>query len=160
LGKVVEAYSAAPDARQAFPRLAAELKKTWARDQMRRLLAAHARNHIDDPMLHLYRGELYIMEGQYRQAEDSFKAALKRGAAAAVLAPVRASRVLVRFHTGGAISAHADIGPREATFVQLVNLCLSDQNHEQLEALLDAHARTDPDDPALPRHRYRLRLRQ
>jgi tetratricopeptide (TPR) repeat protein len=54
-GGALPAYALAPDARQAFGLLAEPLKNAGRKDELRELVALHARAHPDDPALALYR---------------------------------------------------------------------------------------------------------
>src|SRR5206468_2943117 len=56
-GHAVDAYAAAPEAREAFHLLAGELKQGYRRDDMRTLVARHAAKDPGDPLLPLYQGE-------------------------------------------------------------------------------------------------------
>src|SRR5207247_4253831 len=129
IGKAHDAYAAAPDAREAFRLLAQQMRYRWLWNDGRKLLAAHAKKHADDPLLALYRGEMLVQEEQYQLADRAFQAA---GAANPEdLQAFRASRVAARYHTGRALSALAEIEPRHETFQQLVNLCLANDNLAQ-----------------------------
>jgi tetratricopeptide (TPR) repeat protein len=159
-GQAAEAYAAVPDSRGAFRVLAAELKKGSQYPELRRLLAAHGKKHPDDVLLPLYRGDALVQEGQYRLAEEAFAAGLAKRPDRGTLDPFRASRVLARYHTGKALAAYADIGPKQETFVQLAGLCLQDEDFPQLQALLEAHAKADPGNVDVPCFRYRMKIRQ
>jgi predicted Zn-dependent protease len=158
--RFADAYRAVPDARPAFRFLAAEAKKTYHTEELRQLVTAHGRKHADDPLLPWYQAELYVRDGRYALAEKTFAAALANRPDEATLKDFRASRVEARYYTGEALSAHRDVGPREETFVQLAGLCLQDDTDAGLQALLDQHARTDPESIDLLRFRSRLRIRQ
>jgi len=159
-GKALEAYAGAPDARDAFLTLAAELKKGHRTEDLQELAAVHARKHANDPWLLLYQGEVLVADEAYAHAEKKFTDGLARVPAGANLEMFRASRVLARYHTGRPLSAYEDIGPQHATFAQLSQLFLLDRKHALLQKLLDTHTRNDPSDPDLARFGYRLKLRQ
>src|SRR5439155_8292713 len=118
------------------------------------------KKHGDDPLLPFCRGQVHALEGAYALADRAFVAGMARPPDPATLELFRSSRVLARYYTGHALDAHADIGPRDATFRQLVQLCLSEPDDALLAALLDAHGRVAPDSPALLRYRYHLKIRQ
>lgn len=158
-GLALPAYKAAPQSREAFRTLAAELKKVFRTDDLLPLLNAHARKFPDDPLLPFYRGEAQVQRGQYALADKSFTAGMAQPPAAATLDSFRSSRVQARYHVGAGVDAHVTIGPRRETFQQLAMLCLQDHNDGLLETLLEAHARVDPNDPALLRMGCRLRIR-
>ncbi len=156
----LEAYRAVPDARAAFRVLAPELQKNFQPDELRQLVAAHAKNHADDPWLPFFQAEVLVQEGNYPLAEKAFAAALAKPPDAFPLDQFRGSRVLARYHTGQGLSAYADIGPKHETFQQLVNLCFLEQNYTLLQTLLAEHAKIDPNHPDLARYRIRLKIRQ
>jgi tetratricopeptide (TPR) repeat protein len=159
-GKPLEAYPAAPDAREAFRLLADELNKGARKDQLKGLVSAHAAKHPDDPLLPFYRGEVHVWEGKYALAEKDFSAGMARPPDRATLESFRASRVLARYHAGKALSAYREIGPRADTFRQLADLLFLDRKDDQLQALLDEHARAEPNDPDLLRYSFRLKVRR
>jgi tetratricopeptide (TPR) repeat protein len=159
-GKPVEGYSAAPAPREAFRRLAADLKQAARTPDLQRLVAAHARKDPGDPLLPFYRAEGYVLQGKYPLAEKSFAAGMAKPPDPATLATFRASRVLARFHAGRALSAYREIGPRDDTFAQLAALLFDARRHADLQKLLDAHARAQPGSADAARWRYRLKIRQ
>lgn len=159
-GKVAEAYAAAPDGRAAFQVLAAQLKRTYIQDGMKRLIAAHARKHPDDALLALYQGELYTQQQQYKLADQAFATATAKRLDEGTLQPFRSSRVLARYHLGQGLAAYREIGPRNETFTQLAWLCLSQKDYALLQSLLDAHARNEPNNREVLEHRIRLHVRQ
>ncbi len=158
--QLADAYAAAPDAREAFAVLAPELKKRYRQDQLRELVAIHAKNQPDDPLLPFYRAETLVSEYQYKLAEKEFAAGLAKLNDAATLAPFRSSRVTARYHIGHAVMAYQEIGPREETFEQLANLCFMDQNYPLLQTLLDLHAKNEPETFEVLRARARLQVKQ
>ncbi len=158
--RALEGYLAIEDHRVAFRLLANELKHSHRADILRQLVAAHRKSQPEDPLLPWYQGEVHVMQGQYRLAEKAFAAGLAHGPDAQTLDLFRASRVAARFHTGQALAAYAEIGPREETFRQLAPLCLNEEHLPQLQALLDAHEKDDPTDSSATRLRYRLKIRQ
>jgi uncharacterized protein HemY len=159
-GKISQARAVIPEEREAFRFLAPELAK-HARTELFALVAAHTRQHADDPLLPLFQGTLLAQNGKYLLAADAFRRGLTRPPPADVLAAIRSSRVQARYHTAGDVAAiYAEIGPRDETFGQLAWLCWIDRNSAGLEALLDARAKDTPDDPQLARFRMRLNIRQ
>jgi predicted Zn-dependent protease len=160
-GKGLAAYTAVPPPhRPAFAFLADQLKQEDEDEELALLVAAHAKKDPDDPLLPFYRGEVHAWEEDYPLAEKAFAAGMARPPDRATLAKFRPARVLARYHTGRALSAYKEIGPRQETFAQLAGLALRDDNHALLEQLLDAHARAEPGDPVAARYRYRLKVRQ
>jgi tetratricopeptide (TPR) repeat protein len=157
-----ESYAVAPPPHQdeAFRFLAGELHQTRRADELKKLVAAHARNKPADPLLPFYRAEVYVWEENYPLAERSFAAGLARPPDAVTLERFRSGRVLARYHSGQALAAYREIGPRDETFAQLALLLFLDENHAQLQQLLDAHGKTAPDHPDVLRYRFRLKIKQ
>jgi predicted Zn-dependent protease len=160
IGKFADAYAAVPDGREAFRILAAEAMERYRPDELSRLLKVHRKKHADDPMLPLYQAEVYVQEGRYALADRTFAAALVKPADEETLKRFRASRVLTRYHTGHVLSVYREIGPRRDTFLQLASLCFDDENDATLQALLEAHAKNEPDSADVLRFRCRLKIRQ
>jgi tetratricopeptide (TPR) repeat protein len=159
-GQPLAAYTAAPDPRDAFRMLAADLAERNQTDPLKALIAAHRQKHPADPLLPFYQAEVYTQEGKYALADKTFTAALARPPDRATLEKFRPSRVLARYHTGQGLAAYREIGPRPDTFEQLASLWLEDGNEAQLQALLDAHERVDPGNPRVLLYRGRLKIRQ
>ena len=159
-GHAVKAYEAAPDRDQAFRLLAADLKSSYGWEQLQQLTAAHASKHPDDVLLPFYQGEVHVREENYALADKDFTQGMAKPPDRVVLDDFRASRVLARFHIGQALAAYAEIGPQQETFQQLALLCLQEKDHAQLQALLDAHEKAHPDDAAVMRYRYRMKISQ
>jgi tetratricopeptide (TPR) repeat protein len=158
-GLARRAYEVAPDRREAFQTMAAELNKAYRKDELRLLVAAHAQRDPGDWLLSLYQAELLVDRGKYAQADKLFAAAA-RGMDARTLDLFRPSRVQACYHTGKAMAAYATIGPARQTFQQLAMLAEQSRNDALLTELFDAHGKADPEDPELFRHRVRLQLKQ
>jgi hypothetical protein len=162
LGKAVDAYAAVTDARLAFHLLAPPLLTGWRLPELKQLLALHAKKESNDPLLPLYQAGLDVQEGRYAVGDKAFAAAiakLPKDEEDAVKL-FRSSRVLARFHTGLAMSAYREIGPREETFLQLVQCCFQERDYAQLQALLDAHGQFDANNADVPRFRVCWKLRE
>ncbi len=159
-GKCVEAYAAVPNAREAFRELAPQALRNYQREGLRQLVAAHAKTNADDPLLPWYQADQYAWDGRYALADKTFTAALAHPPDDDTLALFRRNRVIARYYTGHTLDAYREIGPREETFQQLANLAFNDRHDEQLQALLDAHARNEPDSFDLLRFRMRLKIQQ
>jgi tetratricopeptide (TPR) repeat protein len=157
-GKPLDAYGVAPDPKEAFLVLAAELKKSYRTDDLKTLVATHRRKHKDEPLLPFYEGEVLVREGKYPLAEKAFALGMANPPDRATLTDFRASRVLARYHTGRALSAYEEIGPQHETFDQLAALFYGDRNADQLQELIDLHAQAAADAPRLVRPRWRLQL--
>jgi tetratricopeptide (TPR) repeat protein len=155
-GAESEAYRAAPEPVEAFRLLAARLKSLGRSESLRGLITAHAGKHPDDPLLPFYRGEVFVRDGDYGRAEKAFRAGLAHPPDQPTLDSFRGSRVLARYHTGQGLSAYRDIGPARETFAQLATLMRFDEKTEELKKLVEAHARVEPDSPALLRYQLLL----
>lgn len=159
-GQYSKAYAAASSPREAFRFLAADAVKRYRLDELKKLVAAHARKDAADPMLMLYRAEIDVRDGKYALADKGFTDALAGHPDAVTLQTFRAARVLARYHTGQVMAAYRDIEPREETFAQLATLLFEDEKDDQLQELLKAHAKQAPDCIETDRFRYRLLIRQ
>jgi predicted Zn-dependent protease len=159
-GKFEEAYAAAPDERAAFRWLASEGIRTYRSDELRRLVALHGKKHADDPMLPWFQAEIYVQQQRYARADETFAAALAHPPDDETLNLFRSSRVLACYHTGHALDAYRDIGPRQETFLQLARLAFQDGKDDELQALLVAHSKNEPDSIELVTYRARLMIRQ
>ena len=159
-GHYRKAYAVATRTREAFRFLAAEAAKRYQLDKLKQLLSAHTQKEAEDPLLALYRAEIQVRTGEYEKADKAFTAALARRPDAETLQTFRASRVLARYHSGQVMSAYRDIGPREETFTQLATLLFEDDRDDQLQDLLDAHAKDFPNSIEMLRFRYRLLVRR
>jgi hypothetical protein len=148
--RAAEAYAAVPDARRAFRILALWLGRSYGEDELRRLIATHARKEPQDPLLPWFEGVALVRVERYELAEKAFQRGRGQLPDADVLAQIRLSRVLARYHTGGTLSAYEEIEPRRETFNQLAGLCWQHKNHAQLRALLAAPGtnRTTRNSPA------------
>ena len=160
-GKAAEAYAAAPDAREAFRFLAAELKKVYRPDDLKRLVAIHGKKDKNDGLLPFYQGEVYVQEGNYGLADQAFRAGMAKPPDQPTLDQFRYSRILACYYTGQAVAALADVWPRATTLQQLAQLCLQDQDHAQLTAVLAALQKPIPKVPICCGLRWhRLKIQQ
>jgi hypothetical protein len=157
-GWVQEAYAAAPDPVEAFRLLAGELR--FQPRELSWLVAAHAVQRPNDPLLPFYEGEVHVQEERFAEAEAAFARGMENPPDQAPLEPFRPSRVLARYRTKQGLSAYQEIGPPWETFSQLAYLCLADGDLALLEALVEAHAKREPTSADLRRMRIALKLRQ
>jgi predicted Zn-dependent protease len=159
-GGAVKVYNLAPDPRAAFALLAPELKKQYRTDELRKLVAAHAKKHPQDILLAFYRADVYVQDGKYQLADKAFTAAMANPPDESIVSQFASSRVIARYYSGKALSAYEEIGTKEDTFKQLASLCLTNENYPVLEALLAAHTKNGPDDVEILYWWFRLRIRQ
>jgi tetratricopeptide (TPR) repeat protein len=146
LGHSVDAYRAAPDPVKAFTILAGALVSRKEKKELALLLKEHVAQHAADPMILFYAGEMHLLRGEAKQAEEKFQAALAKGQ------PLDAWRLqngLLRaqIRQGKVVEAYGKQRPGPRAFESLAHVCLSDKNAGQLEALLAVHRESFPDDP-------------
>ncbi|MCI0461269.1 MAG: hypothetical protein L0Z62_30345 [Gemmataceae bacterium] len=179
-GKPLEGYRAAPDHSRAFRLLGEELLNDvldaglpdgppWraggvnppvsfgkkpdgkaARENLGRLIEAHRDNAPEEPLLILFAGELHLAAGRHDQADREFAAGMARPLEEGLRERFRSVRVFARYRAGKGLSAYTDVGPRRATFRQLANLFANDKKARELQALVSAHRKIEPDDSDLP----------
>ena len=148
-GKPLEAYSAAEDPAYGFRYVAESL--LWQEDDpaIMELIITHRDNHPQDPWIHFYTGEAYLLQGNPSRAA----AALADGLAQA---PDEATRVayeeaLTRawYDDGQMDKAYEELPPRRLRARQIAELCVARSDRVGLERILVIHGRQDPEDPAL-----------
>jgi tetratricopeptide (TPR) repeat protein len=149
-GKALEGYRAVPDARKAFRTLAGELLRLHRLDELRHLVEVHRDREPEDPWRHFCEGELLLEKGRPDQAEKEFAAAGKGPLDQPAQDQVRGRRLFARVRASQAVAAYAEVGPGSLPFTQLAWDCDSAKDGKQLEALVAAHRRHDPDDRTLP----------
>jgi hypothetical protein len=170
-GHAVRAYAVAPNPETSFPLLAQELfnlalapewpedllpppadreKRQEAAGQLRQLLAAHQQKQPRDPLLPYYRGELHRLAKEYDKAEASFARGMAQPLDEDLRSRYRAARVHALFQAGKGLEAHATVGPRRDTFLQLAGLFTLAKDAKGLDALLALHRKVEPTEPELP----------
>ncbi len=148
--RAVDAYRAAPAPTVAFSFLAQELLNRRDQEGLRELLEAYRKDHKPDAWLHFYTAEMHVNAGAYDRAEAEFASAMTAPPDDQARERFRAQRVAARVLAGKGMSAYADIGPRQATFVQLAELFSQRNDGKQLDTLIAAHRKNEPADPKLP----------
>jgi hypothetical protein len=144
----LEGYRAVPDKRSAFRSLANKLLADKKEKELDKLLQEHGGKHADDLWYSYYLGELLLLRREPRKAEQQFAAALAKAGPQEVWM-VRSALSRARVKAGHAVEAYLEARPETRPFDELAGLCLVQQDVGQLEALLKAHRRDDPDDPGL-----------
>jgi tetratricopeptide (TPR) repeat protein len=144
-GLALEAYRAAASREKAFAELADLLAKGRRTDELRQLVAEHARSRPDDPVLAAHRGELLLAEKAWDQAARVFEEALK------IPPPENEERLLkgyltASYHAGRALQCYEKLGPPRTIFSILAELMAHDRKGEELLALTMAHERRVPGD--------------
>jgi hypothetical protein len=147
-GRGLDAYRAAPDKAAAFEALAGRLVWQKKEKELGALLEAHGKEHAVEAPVRYYTGEWYLLRGEAARAEPCFAAALN---ADDPRQPWRERGALFRARVklGKAAATYRQFDPGTRTFGELAALCEQEKDADQLQALLDAHRKTDPDDPAL-----------
>jgi tetratricopeptide (TPR) repeat protein len=148
IGKALEGYRAAPDARAAFQVVAGELRGTGRRDELQQLLAEHRKQHADDPWLAFHTGEMHLQEKNWGAAVTSLREAWDR-APKGEREYFGSRYVVALYRAGRALEAYQAVAPRQATFKQLAGLMVADGKGAELEALVAAHRAHAADDPDL-----------
>jgi hypothetical protein len=141
-------------------RRAPELRRDRRIYELRKLVLECVKLLPNDPVVALYQAEIFLQQGRYPEADNTFAEALRRGPDGPTLDSFHASRVLARYCTGNAIAAYQEIPPRQYTFRLLAYQAYQDQDDDLLQALLDTHARNDPEDCDLQCYRCLLALRK
>jgi predicted Zn-dependent protease len=96
----------------------------------------------------LYQGELHLLRGEVRQAEQCFSAGLGTPSSPHHW-QFRQALLRVRVKMGKAAAAYREFGEAAYTFQALAALCQQEKSPGQLKDLVAAHRLADPDDPAL-----------
>jgi tetratricopeptide (TPR) repeat protein len=159
-GHAMNAYDVVADKREAFRWLADDLKVGHRHEELAGLVGRHEKGHPDDPLLPLYRAELLTFDEDFAGAEKAFAMVLAKPHDAALVAGFRSSRVLAKYHTGQALAALAEIGPRRDTLQQLIWLCWTSQDYALAQRLLDAEAQAEPASADVAMYRVQLKIRQ
>jgi LSD1 subclass zinc finger protein len=156
-GKPLEAYRAAPDARQAFQIVAGQLLSQTRFDELRLLIPAHRAADPADPWLAYYRGELYLQDKEWTKAADVLAQGMKR-ATKEQRDGFRRNYVYAMYKAGRALQAYAVAEPHDSTFDQLANLMTNDKKGVELEELIRLHRPHAGDDSDLLYRECRAKL--
>jgi tetratricopeptide (TPR) repeat protein len=136
--KPLEAYRAAPDAKQAFQILARQLKNQDRYGELSDLIKAHGKANVADPWIAFYLGELHLSKKEWQKAAESLGLAMIQGTKEQKQS-FRTSYVYAMYKCGQALRAYRLAEPRESVFEQLARLMVSDKNGAALEDLVQAH---------------------
>ena len=151
-------YAELPGKPRTFRAAAEALKNFGMMDELRQLIDVHVKNHPQDEYLHLYRAELHLNDEEFDLADKAFTKAFAAIHDQALENRFHYNRLRARFNLGEVMSAYREIGPRGLTFQQLAGMCWYDKNADELETLIDAHARRDPGDPELVMYGWRAAI--
>lgn len=136
--KALEAYQAAPDAKEAFQFLCRDMNLIAQRDALRALGAAHRKAHPGDPQGFWLSGRLHAADKTWDKAiEDLDKA--RRLLPAPDADTAKLDLLDARYQAGQLIEAYQEVGPSEPVFLQLAANCLRDKKWDDLEKLIAAH---------------------
>jgi hypothetical protein len=147
-GRAAEAYRQSPDRAGAF----LELARAMAYDDdagagLRELVEARRADAPDEFWTHFYDGVAREQALDYPAAEAAYARAAAVGGDEEQRRMLRRNRVDVRYAQGQALSALAELEPRDETFGQLASLYAGDEDADGLEKLIAAYgvsARGDP----------------
>jgi tetratricopeptide (TPR) repeat protein len=148
MGKSMEAYRASPDREAAFQALAQDWVAQKKPEQLAHLLDEHANSHGDTPMHAFYKGELHLLRGEAEQAERYFASALDRVSWQTGWM-YRGGLFRAGVKAGRAVTLYQERRPGRETFDWLARVCLEEKDAAQLEGLIGAHRKRDPEDPGL-----------
>jgi hypothetical protein len=148
-GLMLDGYRAAPDKSAAFEALAQRLLTAKKEAALADLFKEHEQKPEGQAVCEFYRGEWELLRGAPEKAEPHFVAAFRK------VSPQDEQRFRnglfrARVKTGKAVATYEQVEPRRRTFDELASLCAGEKDAGQLQALLDAHRKADPDDASLP----------
>ncbi len=154
----VRAYAGLPVSANAFRHLARELQILYRIDELRELIAQHAKKKSKDPYLRLYQAEVFFADANYLEAKTAYTEAFNQINDLAELEAFRHNRINVLFKLGEAMHAYAEIAPKEQTFLSLAQLCWHAKQFDVLEKLVREHEKDHARDPQFPRWNWRVAL--
>jgi len=144
-GQAMPAYRAAPDKSAAFESLAHRWLLQKKEKELAALLEEHLKTHPDDPMRDYFKGELHFLRGDFAKAEQVFATALAGpDSREAIWLPGGLYRARIKL--GQTVRTYEEFGPGKAVFESLASYCVSSKNPEELQALLDAYDKKNPDE--------------
>src|SRR5262249_13564603 len=144
-GKAIEAYKALKpaDARQGFQLLAYELEDELDLSENPKplddLAAAHEKQSPDDAWIGYFKGTLAAARNDRDRAEALLAAAMEKAPDDGARMTFRHRRVSNLVAAGRAEEAYAKVGPRRATFQQLVYALWRDEDTPVLAKVVAAH---------------------
>ncbi len=149
--QALEIYAAmpAPEKVPAFAALARELVARKKNQELDQLLNEHAKSHPSDPWQPFYVGEWHLLRQEFEKAEQRFAAALALAPAEAQ-ALVRSGLFRARVKLKKGPQSYRQFGPNAKIFEELANLCFTEKDAKQLDDLLAAHRKSQPDKSDLP----------
>jgi len=151
-----EVYEAMTNPSEAFRAIAESLKNTGRMDELQQLIHLHAKKNPDDAYLHLYQAEIHLREEKFALADSTFAKAFANINDLGLEDRFRMDRVRARYQTGDFLGAYREFPPQRMTFPQVAELCWLDKKYDDLQKLIDLHAKNDEVDPQLARYRTRL----
>jgi predicted Zn-dependent protease len=155
--KPIEAYRAAPDAREAFEILADDLEAEQRWNELRLLAQAHRAADPADLWLAYHQGEIHLHDKQWQKAADALSQAVKQ-APKELHDRFRGSYVYAMYKAGRGRQAYIEADSRDSTFEQLANLMTADKKGVELEELVRLHRPHAGDDPRLLYQECRAKL--
>jgi tetratricopeptide (TPR) repeat protein len=145
-GPVLQAYEAAPDAREAFRLLAFELGAQELPDDLQQLVNAHANIDASDILLPFFQAKIFLQQGRFKLATKAFSAAMALPPEDQILAQFRLDRIEALYYSGQVLTAYQEIGPKKDTFASLAGWCFENDDMASLKELVAARAGDFPGD--------------
>lgn len=121
-----------------------------ARQDLRRLIAAHRAARPNDPAADLYLGALYRAEKDYAKAAEAYARGMARKPPDDLRQRFRYDQAETLYRSGKVVAAYAELGRDKQIFVQLANLCSQDRKGRELNELVAALRQANPNDADLP----------
>lgn len=152
IGKSLEAYRLAPDAKKAFAILASDLDESEQVDSLRQLVEAHRQAFPDDPQLAIHLASFLMQKKEFEQAIKVLHDAMTR-AESIDIASLRHHYVEAMYRAGREQQAYLEADPesRDQVFSQLTRLLIADKKRAELETLIAMH-RDNTEDTATLLH--------
>ncbi len=147
-GLTIEGYRLAPDREIAFSTLAPRLVTEKKEKELGALVTLHSAGRDVSPEDNFYLGEVFLLRGEIAKAESYFTQAVAK-ASPTNLWRYRNRLYAVRVKAKKALVTYQEIEHNSASFEQIAGLCVAEKDVAQLQALIEAHRKTNPDDSNL-----------
>jgi len=142
----LKAYADAPDASYAMETLADSAVEDGDAERIRELIVAHHARKPNDLLLHVYNGEVHLIEKEYGLAEKAFAKAMSGAKRPNYVEWYRRRRVYALLLAGKGLAAYGKVGDRKKTFDQLAESFADKGDAKSLADLIGAHAKGAPND--------------
>lgn len=144
-GKWLDGYRAAPDAKAAFNLLADSFLDDGDWKKLRALVDAHQAREPNDPRLPEFAAEVLGAEKKWTEAANVLDRAWKK-ADAEQRKHLQWSYGQALCRAGNWSQAYRAIEPAGSGFISLASLMIADKKLTELQALIQIHRNTSPDD--------------